>query len=631
MVFLTNNSREYGEPTLNWFEIQPEFKYSKADVLLVLDCCYAAQSARGREERNKIELLAACVMRLQTPKPGPQSFTSRLMRVLREISTTGNPRSTAQIVQQLAKADAGLVQTPYYLPLQSEGHDRPILLMPLPRDTEADKSTQKTVCSLVFHVSLTKRLTENALPDIVRWLKDGAPDAVSNLSVKEIAGKSERLHEFTLVTPQTQQVSLFERLDGTAKQDILNAWNDLCKLVGSGEIGDADQVPSGASSQEVSRSLARPTIETYFRRLHELNQRMSRAILRNVLKLPELEDSKFLNRLTDDELNHSIGLTEPLRVKMAILSHAQLSPDLQFSEDSKIIKETSFGSKTLAEYRYYGANEGDNTISLISDRIQKLAALLNRSTSSNFCTLHCRGWVHEPSLLRFGLVFDVPNHFDYSPLSFNHIIKATKGMERPSLEKRFHIANLLGQALQTWHWVGWLHQNISSHYVVLFRNRNTSDIDYDSPYLTGFEFARPNSAYSIPRGQDSLQLDIYRHPDRQGTPQRPHRKEDDLYSFGVLLLEIGLWQTASSILGIEKTGAPHPSPEDIRAKLLRNARQRLSHYMGTSYAHAVEMCLDGALERELDDKNQTQLARSFAEEVLDSLLVKLEEPFTEKS
>lgn len=618
------SSRARGEPTLDWFEIQPEFKYSKADVLLILDCCYAGQSARGREEPDRIELLAACVMGLKTPRPGPDSFTSRLMMELRRAVSTGKPFSTAQLARRLAKADAGLVQSPYYLPLQAEGHNKPIVLKPLFQTTETEQSSHEAACLLTFHVSMSKELTTNVLPDIVKWLKDGAPEVVSDLSVKEVIVSSEKLHEFAFTQPSTHHPPLFQKLDDVAKHDILDTWNDLCKFIASADAELATPISKEMPGSIDGVSALNLNVQTYFSRLNEMNLRMSRAIQRNVLKLNELEDPVLLENIAEDKLAQSIGLADPLRVKMAVVSPLTIASDLRLPEANSIDgRDTLSGSKGLVDYRYYGANEGGNVVSMITSRIQQLAALLNRSTSTDFRTLRCRGWLHEPSLLRFGLVFDVPHIFDCTPLALNHIIKSTKGIQRPPLEKRFLMAETLGRAVQTWHSVGWLHQNIGSGHIILFRRRDTSDIDYDKPYLGGFEFARPNAAYSIPRGHDTLELDIYRHPDRQGNPQRPHRKEDDLYSFGVLLLEIGLWQLASDMLGSGKSDT-RPSAVAIRDKLLDNSRQRLSHYMGTSYAHAVDTCLSGDLDFDLDDRTQSRLARTFEEQVLDNLAVRPE-------
>lgn len=70
-----SSRKRRGGPTLNWYEVQPVVFAAEGDVLLVLDCCYAAQAARGRESRT-IELLAASGVKQRTPQPGDYSFTT---------------------------------------------------------------------------------------------------------------------------------------------------------------------------------------------------------------------------------------------------------------------------------------------------------------------------------------------------------------------------------------------------------------------------------------------------------------------------------------------------------------------------------------------------------------------------
>ena len=621
---LTHPSQGHGGPTLDWFEIQPEFKYCNADVLLILDCCYAAQSARARGRANRVELLAACSMGLQTPRPGPKSFTSRLMIELNAAASASEPVNTAMLAQRLARIEAKLVQSPYYLPLQAEEQDKPILLQPLPRHDEVSNSPVQNACLLTFHVSLSKELTMHQLPTIVRWLKDGAPDMVSGMSVAGILAKSEKMHEFVSKARQVDSSPLFANLDDQARKEITRAWSDLCNFIANTNVRPDGTSLEGDDSSSAKISLISPSVETYFIRLHEMNQRMSRAIQGIVLSCQNLTESTELDAIADDELIQSVGLANPLRVRMAVVSPAEVASDLQMPDSiAAEFEKMARGSNSLVDYRYYEAKDGAASLSMIAGRIKQLAALLNRSTVTDFRTLYCRGWVHEPSFLRFGLVFDVPDVFEATPYTLNDLIKTTKGSQRPPLEKRFEMALKLGRAVQAWHAVGWLHQNIGGRNIILFRLRDVTDIDYDSPFLCGFEFARPNSAYSIPRGQDVLELDLYRHPDRQGEPQRPHRKEDDLYSFGILLLELGLWQTASSMLGIHRSST-RPSAVDIRQKLIDSSRQRLSHYMGTAYSSAVDVCLNGDLELDIDDRSQTRLARAFEERVLACLETNLQ-------
>jgi hypothetical protein len=86
MVLMTNlrTGRE-NEGTLEWFAIQPHFLNVKADVLFLLDCCSAASAPTSLQTAVGIkETLGACGFESEAPEPGPHSFTSELIDVLRK-------------------------------------------------------------------------------------------------------------------------------------------------------------------------------------------------------------------------------------------------------------------------------------------------------------------------------------------------------------------------------------------------------------------------------------------------------------------------------------------------------------------------------------------------------------------
>lgn len=199
----------------------------------------------GREEPDRIELLAACVMRLKAPRPGPDSFASCFMMELRTAASTGKPFSAARLARRLAKADSGMAQSPYYLPLQAEGHNKPIILKLLFQTAETSQSPHEVACLLTFHVSMSEKLTMNILPNIVKWLRDGAPDVVSDLSIKEVIVNSEKLHEFAFTQPGIHHPFLFQKLDDVAKHDILDTWNGLCKFIASADAELATPISKG--------------------------------------------------------------------------------------------------------------------------------------------------------------------------------------------------------------------------------------------------------------------------------------------------------------------------------------------------------------------------------------------------
>ena len=98
----------------------------------------------------------------------------------------------------------------------------------------------------------------------------------------------------------------------------------------------------------------------------------------------------------------------------------------------------------------------------------------------------------------------------------------------------------------------------------------------------------------------------------------------DIYAYGVLLLEIGLWQTISEHRHFEEivNGLTHLEgsiirPTQILKRLVKVARQSLGHSMGSEYRDAALMCLEDKLETEVDeDRIQPTLRRIFEAKIL---------------
>jgi hypothetical protein len=60
---------------------------AKADVLTIMDCCYASDLLRNVPEHGRtFEMIAASGIGIPTPSPGPDSFTRCLIKTLKELA-----------------------------------------------------------------------------------------------------------------------------------------------------------------------------------------------------------------------------------------------------------------------------------------------------------------------------------------------------------------------------------------------------------------------------------------------------------------------------------------------------------------------------------------------------------------
>lgn len=68
-------------------------------------------------------------------------------------------------------------------------------------------------------------------------------------------------------------------------------------------------------------------------------------------------------------------------------------------------------------------------------------------------------------------------------------------------------------------------------------------------------------------GDMSWDRNVYRHPLRQGNdPVDRYRMQHDIYSLGVCLLEVGLWESFVEYTGENEKEAPGSKPQTIPGK-----------------------------------------------------------------
>ncbi|KAL2036725.1 hypothetical protein N7G274_010520 [Stereocaulon virgatum] len=119
------------KPSLDWFNIQPLLLTAKPNVLIILDCCYAANAVRDTTEGPSKEILAACARENQTPGADPHSFTSVLVKELQEFGHTSF--TVSMLYSRLMTRRGTLKSTPIYVPLSDIGGSS-ITLCPVPKD-----------------------------------------------------------------------------------------------------------------------------------------------------------------------------------------------------------------------------------------------------------------------------------------------------------------------------------------------------------------------------------------------------------------------------------------------------------------------------------------------------------------
>lgn len=254
-------------------------------------------------------------------------------------------------------------------------------------------------------------------------------------------------------------------------------------------------------------------------------------------------------------------------------------------------------------------------------RVRELVALLQRPHPKEFIIPQCLGYFDDREDTensnhdsRFGLVYSKPE--DVEIISLRELIET---LPIPSLSIRVRFAHKITTCVLYLHAVNWLHKALRSDNVVFSSRNNTPD--FDSLLISGFEYARPDRDDAVTRfwtstDQQDFWWDMYRWPEYQGIGPKPnYRKTFDIYSLGILLLEIANWRTVENIMKIsDPNQAPADVIQEIRGNLLTEP-DYLHHVranLGDKYHDALRSCLEGRDAFDIDERENEMSAETGA-------------------
>ncbi|KFY83509.1 hypothetical protein V498_08021 [Pseudogymnoascus sp. VKM F-4517 (FW-2822)] len=242
----------------------------------------------------------------------------------------------------------------------------------------------------------------------------------------------------------------------------------------------------------------------------------------------------------------------------------------------------------ILEFRHYSPASWDTAWDskdiLVDSRtrslVNGLARMLQQPREHVFMIPRCLGWKSIPEQCQIAFVFDVPAGRDPQPSSLLSLLRNRN--LRTSLNDRLNVAFGLARSIAQLQLVRWVHESFRSENIIFFPVTDTKKagspsedrINYAEPWIFGFEFSRPEDFFSSGATDISLERDVYRHPDRQGIPETRFNKLHDIYALGVVLLEIGLWESWDQMQHIENA---HRLGRDFLHKaLIKQAEKRLA-------------------------------------------------------
>jgi uncharacterized coiled-coil protein SlyX len=265
---------------------------------------------------------------------------------------------------------------------------------------------------------------------------------------------------------------------------------------------------------------------------------------------------------------------------------------------------------------------------------RELASRLRDSNPFTFGTLKCKGVVHltkEPSLK---FVFGVPE--GYSKVqSFRELLLS--GSIPDSLTTRLKMARQLATAVYYVHLYEFVHKNITPETIITLGCPEAPN-DEMLVCLVGFQLFRYVDAPTNTSSTEKKDL-LYHHPARMGGKKVKYVMQHDIYSLGVCLLEIGLWQSLveydegiakiSNLLRPFEYNMEETDSQAIQERLIDLCETRLKSCMGDIYSKVVQTCLtcldEGNTEfgdpRDFEDQESVDVGSRYVKKIVDSLSI----------
>lgn len=312
------------------------------------------------------------------------------------------------------------------------------------------------------------------------------------------------------------------------------------------------------------------------------------------------EDDSGIGAVTDGlvsalDLNHESA--EEIQDTRIELSNIQIAGNLDDIDDAERTAGVYDGRGIWIEWKMPELSPHQaNGTGKVHERITTLAALLvEMNRIVQFRAPKCLGLLEDKGNGRYGFVFAKPDEVasDESPTTLLSLL--TEDM--PPLADRITLMRLLSETIEQFHAVGWLHKGLRSANILFFKDPESGVVDISSPYISGFEYSRPATRDDMTqRPSDDPGADIYRHPTTQSNNHTSRFKQTfDLYSLGIVLLEIAYWQPIDKILGIDLARAKPKDIFNVRKRLLEEPQygKHVKGYLGVKARDVVWSCLRG--------------------------------------
>jgi len=264
------------------------------------------------------------------------------------------------------------------------------------------------------------------------------------------------------------------------------------------------------------------------------------------------------------------------------------------------IRHKETGELRLIEYHKYSAIASRTDLNSLKASVRSVADKLRNINSTAVGLLASIGFSHDEQNFQFGLVFSLPQG-QRDPRSLRSLLHDPVNVHgiKHSINERLNVAKKLASALLYVHSCDLVHKNIRADNVVIFSTKGQKLYPraIGEPYLFDYESVRKSEADSTRAVVADWERNIYLSPKRQSDSNvvLEFTMQHDIFSLGIVLLEIGLWSSVTDERGI---GAALWE----NGKLLESSKRKevnidlatrnVPRTMGDKYKEVVLSCLN---------------------------------------
>jgi hypothetical protein len=520
-------SKRIGGPTLDWSIIQPLFLGVACDVAIFLDCCFAGQAVRSRLSHN-VEFLAATDKDQFTPTgkvPGRPSFTKVLMQELAFARKGAGSITISELHRSMLGKEKGLVKQPFYVELARSYSAAGIRLArwePADNTSKLPEASQKQFASLYLRISLFHPIDLEKGASLLRWMTRDSPADIEHIEVvrqtlsdarviEQLGSQFVHENKFQVQGDSTRQ-SVGLREEALALIEALSRSLSLPEATQFEDIKVAQVVENIGQASEDLLTFLKDNLTV----LSEFGLEALQAE-----SAPNFEDLRRRVAMRLVLIKNEV----PMEATKVFFEHpAPMDQRLRVGRKAKL--------PVLVEFWNYESSDRD--IQTLSAQAARVSALLSEKKNDTFRLLPGLGYIHETLRHRFGFIHELPEGSVQDDVCT--VAELLQTLKVVPLEVRVKMACVICAALLNLHSIGWYHKAIKSENIVTLRKINTAEEgvahlqhDMTNPYVVGFDCSRPWETETWASVDFSPKANLYRHPERWGTPKR-FEAHHDLYA-----------------------------------------------------------------------------------------------------